>query len=267
VTQLDLPSTPQYALSFDFDGTLHAPGYPLHLTLFDHLEGLRRKGDAVWGINTGRSLMQTLEGIGETRFPFLPDFIVAREREIYVPGKFGRWQPLENWNKRCEKDHGKLFRKGKKLLKQFRAYVETQSEAEWIEVKGDPAGIIAQSESEMGLLVEEINRHIDQIPSLSYQRNTVYLRFGHESYHKGSAFAELCRLWDIPVERRFAIGDGHNDFGMLDTSLVGMIATLQNAHDDIKQHVEKQGGYRTKEFVSKGTIEALEHYFAEFLGS
>ena len=44
---LDLPSTPRFVLSFDFDGTLHHPADapPIHPAFFDlirHLRGARQ---------------------------------------------------------------------------------------------------------------------------------------------------------------------------------------------------------------------------------
>ena len=35
------------------------------------------------------------------------------------------------------------------------------------------------------------------MPDFSYQRNTIYLRFAHRDYHKGSTLGELCRVLGI----------------------------------------------------------------------
>ncbi len=209
--------------------------------------------------------MQTLEGVLEAKFPFLPDFIIAREREVYVPGKFGRWKPHEAWNKQCEKDHVKLFKKARSVFKTLRKHVEMHTYAQWIEVEGDPAGIITSSQAEMDALLPVIEQEISANEHLGFQRNTIYLRFGHKAYHKGSAFAELCGLWNVPIERRFAIGDGHNDFGMLHQEFVGMAAAPINAHEDIKEFINERSGFIASKPASHGVIEALEHFFKEHL--
>lgn len=145
-------------LSFDFDGTLHDPASepPVPAEFFDAIRWLRENRSAVWGINTGRSMAQMTEGFIESRFPFLPDYVVAREREIYFPNDFGRWLPHEAWNKACEKEIHRLFKSVKKTLKAIRREVEDHTGAAWIEMKGEPAGIISQSEEEMEWIVERI---------------------------------------------------------------------------------------------------------------
>ena len=78
------PPQPKAILSFDFDGTLHDPAAapPVPVAFFELLRTLREEKQIVWGINTGRSMHQMVEGFIESRFPFLPDWVVAREREI-----------------------------------------------------------------------------------------------------------------------------------------------------------------------------------------
>ena len=121
-------------LAFDFDGTLHDPpsGAVLGALFFDTMRELRASHHTRWGICTGRSLVQLMEGFSECQVPFLPDFVVAREREIYFPAKLGRWTPDKKWNKRCEKEHRTLFRKARKVLQKVRSYVEEKTDARWV---------------------------------------------------------------------------------------------------------------------------------------
>ena len=105
-------------IAFDFDGTLHHPSGepPVPTAFFDIIRRLREEQGIVWGINTGRAMPHMVEGFIESRFPFLPDWVIAREREIYFPNAFGRWLPETTWNKRCEKEIHGLFKQSKKLL-------------------------------------------------------------------------------------------------------------------------------------------------------
>jgi len=152
---LPMPEKTIGVLSFDFDGTLICPDSEpkVEPAFFEKIEKLHKAG-WVWGINTGRSQMQMMRGFMDGKFPFLPDFMVARERELYTPGAMNRWLPIKEWNKRSEKDHKKVYRKAKKFLLKVQDHVETNTGAEWVTEVGDPAGIIASSVEEMAEIVE-----------------------------------------------------------------------------------------------------------------
>ena len=70
----------------------------------------------------------------------------------------------------------------------------------------------------MEFVVNEIQREAARLPDFCFQRNSIYLRFCHVDYHKGSALGELCRLEQIPADSVFAAGDPFNDISMLDGS-------------------------------------------------
>ncbi|MFK7852437.1 MAG: HAD-IIB family hydrolase, partial [Akkermansiaceae bacterium] len=208
--------TPKLILSFDFDGTLHDPGErpPVPRLFFDKIRSLRENRQAVWGINTGRSMPQVMEGFIESQFPFLPDWVIAREREIYFPNEFGRFLPHKEWNKRCEKNIHKLFRKSKKALKAIRKEVEEHTGAQYIEVDGDPAGLISRTEEEMEWIIERIEPIVATVPNLGWQRNSIYLRFGHKNYQKGTTLSEVANFFNLDTASTFAAGDSHNDVEM-----------------------------------------------------
>lgn len=260
---LPMPEKTTGVLSFDFDGTLFCPDSEpkLEPAFFEKIKELREAG-WVWGINTGRSQMQMIEGFLEGKFPFLPDFMVARERELYTPGGINRWVPVREWNKRSEKDHKKVYRRNRKFIKEIQEYVESSSKAEWVSEEGDPAGIIANSVEKMAEILELIDDGISNCKNLGYLRNTIYLRFSHKDYHKGTSLAEIARRCNVEPEKVFTIGDGHNDLDMLLTKYAGMIACPNNADDEVKAHVLEQGGYIASGRASLGAIEALEHFIS-----
>jgi len=269
MTSLPLPASPTAILSFDFDGTLHhAAEYPpVPLAFFELIEILREEQDVVWGINTGRSMPQMVEGFIESRFPFLPDWVIAREREVYFPNSFGRWLPETKWNKRCDKEIHGLFKHSKKLLLHLRREVEQHTGAQWIELDGEPAGIISQTEEEMEWIVDHIGPIIGAEPHFSWQRNSIYLRFGHRDFQKGSSLTHVANGYQIPLARRFAIGDSHNDIEMLDPINAGMTACPANAVAAIKEKVASTGGIITRASHGYGAVEALHHYFLPIPGS
>lgn len=250
---------PRWLLSFDFDGTLVVPDeHPaVAPEFFELLETMRSSHKIFWGINTGRALMQTVQGLAEARFPFLPDYIVAREREIYFPNEFSRWVAVNPWNRQCDQAHHKLFRKSRRLLKRLQKWVESETAAIWGLQHGEPAGIVASTASEMEWIVKYLDLELVNTPLLSYQRNGIYLRFSHRQYHKGSAMAEVGKLIGVDSQQTFAIGDGHNDLDMLDQSLAANLACPSNACDEVKESVRLAGGCLAEGVASRGAIEAM----------
>jgi HAD superfamily hydrolase (TIGR01484 family) len=254
---------PGHLLSFDFDGTLHHPADrdPVSPRLFATLERLRREKGALWGINTGRSIAHVVEGLVESRFPFAPDWVVAREREIWLPDLHGRWIAHQPWNHDCEKEQHRFFKEVRGALDAIRHEVEEHTGATWIEQPGDPAGLIARTEEEMAWIIGRVEALAAGVPLLGWQRNSIWLRFGHRKYQKGSSLAEVARHFGLVPARTFAIGDSHNDFEMLHPSVAAMFACPGNAVPEIRDHVLAHGGHSCRLGHSEGCVEALEHYF------
>jgi HAD superfamily hydrolase (TIGR01484 family) len=262
---LPLPplARPQAVVSFDFDGTLHHPASdpPVPRALFDLLKRLRETRGLLWGINTGRSMEHMLEGFEESRFPFLPDWVVAREREIYLADGTGGWTPHQPWNERCEAEIHGLFRRARHLLDQIRHDIEQHTGAEWFETEGEPAGVVGRTEEEIEWIVQRITPVAAAEPELAWQRNTIWLRFGHRDFQKGSSLSEVARLHDLPVAARFAMGDSHNDLEMLDAAHCGMVACPANSVPEILAKVKARGGIITRGVHGEGAVEALASCF------
>lgn len=254
---------PEQILSFDFDGTLHDPSAeePVPLLFFEEIRRLRNDYGAVWGINTGRSLPQVLEGLREGSFPFLPDWVVSREREIHFTNPFGRFQSYDKWNQRCQKDIEKLFKKSAKTLKLIRKEIEEHTGAQYIEMEGEPAGLISRTEEEMEWIVERITPMVKDVAHLGWQRNSIYLRFGHLQYQKGSALAEVTRIYGLARDQAFAAGDSHNDLEMLSSEYSGKAACPANAVSAVKECIVQRQGLLTKLSHGEGIVEALRFFY------
>lgn len=260
-----LPSVPlpSAILSFDFDGTLYDPATEpsVPTEFFSLVRKLRDDRGVLWGINTGRSLEHLMEAFTESRFPFLPDWVVAREREIYFPDASSRWLAHLSWNNRCEKEIHGLFKRARRLLDRIRLEIEEHTDAQWVQWEGEPAGVIARTEEEMAWIVERVAPLAADEPHLAWQRNSIYLRFGHRDFHKGSSLAEIACQHRLPASRCFAMGDSHNDLEMLDPSHAGMTACPLNSVAEVREKVASHGGLVTRGAHGHGAIEALRHFF------
>ena len=250
-------------LCFDFDGTLvDRPSDPYEIARLEEFLTHMQKRGAVWGINTGRTLYHTLDGIKEHGFQLSPDFIIARECEIYHRNDFNRWVDLGEWNKQCAGDHKRFYRAHARFFKRLRKHIETEMRgAKFLSDDIEPAGITTRDTDDMQRVCDWIEAQRGEWPELGYQRNDIWLRFNHESYNKGTALLEVRRVTGVSAEFTFAAGDNYNDLPMLQTHIAHGLACPSNAVPDISGHVASLGGYVAAEPATPGIIMAIEHYF------
>lgn len=254
---------PTALLSIDFDGTLvdsHRPD-PILKELAAALESLQSQG-VKWAVNTGRTVNHSMEGFVHHQLPLLPDFLIAREREVYLRNHFNRWIHLGDWNRSCEKAHVKLFRKSKKTIKAVREFVTNSTTAQFIESTEEPCGIIATHLEEMDTICCFIESIKPADGDLHYERNSVYLRFSHRHFTKGSSLRFLSQSLGVPFSSVFAVGDSFNDITKLRRDIADMIACPSNAVTEVKAQVSESGGYIASTPAGEGVLEALYHFAA-----
>ncbi len=248
-------------LSTDFDGTLIPMGSEEACpSRFAAALNEHHGRGGLWAINTGRSLDHAVDGLRLFNAPLEPHFLLTHEREIYRKRADGSWIPHGDWNSICHRKHIELFGQALEIF----AFIEQLAqETEGITVLYEekaPAGLVTSSEEVMEFVVNEIQREAARLPDFSFQRNSIYLRFCHVDYHKGSALGELCRLEQIPADSVFAAGDHFNDISMLDGSYAKMIACPANAIDPVKELVRCSQGYIAERCWADGIAEAVEFY-------
>lgn len=252
--------------SFDFDGTLidkyYRPSFEPQLGEF--LCRLRERGGH-WVINTGRSLDHTLEGLLDHGVMvagqiLAPDFIIAREHLIYTRGRNGQWVDLGEWNARCQRQHDIFYHSHRRFFEEVRDFTENGGRGVWIEEEGDPAGIITRTEKDMAEVIDFIENRRGNWPELGYQRNTVYLRFTHRDFGKGSSLAELGRQLGLGPQSIFAAGDNFNDLSMLRREIAHHLVCPANALPEVQQQVLAEGGRVASLPASRGLAEALAEW-------
>ena len=243
---------------FDFDGTLvdkdHSPSFEPSLAV--HLSEARR-GGATWVINTGRSLHHALEGVRGHGIPIEPDFIIAREHEVYARSSPGRWGDLGVWNRDARVIHDDFFRHHSRVLGEIREFVEHHALGWWIEEAGDPAGVITHTDADMARVVAFVDEHTAHWPDLGYQRNTIYLRFTHRQFDKGTALRELGRHLGLDPDRIFAAGDNFNDMPMLRREVAAHLVAPANSLEEVKSQVLAEGGSVSHLPASRAMAEAV----------
>jgi HAD superfamily hydrolase (TIGR01484 family) len=252
-------------LSMDFDGTLirdWAPP-PFPQTLIKALNRLREHGVAI-ALNTGRTISLVEQGLEYTGFPIRPDFALTTEREVFRWTNSG-WEDFGAWNAQCLEDHGVLYAKIEGLLWEIEDHVQRKTGARVYREEGRFCGIVARTNPEMNAIVRFIDERREAFPDFGYQRNSVYLRFCHISYHKGTALTELQRLLGISTHETFAAGDNFNDLPMLDGLVARFVACPSNAIEEVKTTVRTQGGFVASQDSGAGIADALHHFFPHLI--
>lgn len=250
-------------LSTDFDGTVvnHDADPPVHREFFELVGEMRSRG-VLWAVNTGRVLWHIEEGLRELKFPFDPDFVLTSEREVFHRGPDGRWRDFGDWNVRCAADHDALFFKASVLLADIEVYLANHTKAHPIYEGERLIGLAAESDEEMDRVVEFLTTECARVPGFQFMRNSIYVRFCHEAYSKGTALGELGRLTGISREQIFAAGDHYNDLPMLDGRHAAWVACPGNSVEAVKRSVREAGGYVAEGACSEGIVQALRHFAA-----
>ncbi len=248
-------------LSTDFDGTLvdHFAPVPVAPALAETLLELRARG-VLWAVNTGRELAHIVEGLREFRFPIEPDFVLTAEREVFHRGANGAWQDFGDWNARCYQAHNELFANAGLLLADIGAMLARDGKAHPIFEGERMVGLAADTEEDMDRVCEFLERERLRVPGFQFMRNTIYVRFCHEAYSKGTALGELARLTEISREEIFAAGDHFNDLPMLDGRHARWVACPGNAVAAVKETVRAAGGYVAEGECGAGVAEALRFF-------
>jgi hydroxymethylpyrimidine pyrophosphatase-like HAD family hydrolase len=248
-------------LSTDFDGTLisHfsdgrcAPDFAAVLS--EH-----KKSGGLWAVNTGRSLWHAIEGVEKFQPPVQPDFLLTNEREIFHRTPDGRWVPEQGWNETCYQRHDDLFVRATPIFDRIRELALEHPGINLAEEKGQLAGVITSDEEVMHEFVSFLETHSREMPEFSYQRNTIYLRFAHIDYHKGSCLGELCRILQISPAEVLAAGDHFNDIPMLDGRYAAHPCCPSNAIPEVRVVVESAGGHLASKPAAEGVAESW-HFF------
>ena len=259
-------------ISTDFDGTLvPAFGGPNRFAdeLIAILTDLRRDG-VLWAVNTGRSPALLKQAWSECGLDFHPDYLLTSERDVYRPCdvRAGEWVDYGDWNRQTLAAHRELFTEALPLLHEAIATIEARTQArilynfDHVNGPSEPAGLTTRTDAEMDWVVDYLNSLKPRMPKLHYQRNSIYLRFCHADYDKGTALTELGRLLGIPPEAIFAAGDHYNDLPMLDGRPAKHVACPANAIPEVKQTVRSAGGHVSKAEDGYGVVDALKRHFS-----
>lgn len=254
-------STSLRLICTDYDSTIAEPdGSRISELFFERLMTWRKRGQVYWVINTGRTFDSLREDLQRRKAPIWPDWVVGIEREIWLV-RDRRGVGWFEWNRKCELLHTQLFESVGPLWKLVEDYIVRHTKAQLVEDAGSPLGIIASCEEE----ADEISAYMDPLlqdwPMLVAVRNSIYFRFSHKFYHKGTCLEAISNGLGVLPLQIMAVGDHMNDLPMLDRRYARHLACPNNAVDEVKEKVRAQGGYIATATVAEGTVEAWDRFF------
>ncbi len=95
---------------------------------------------------------------------------------------------------------------------------------------------------------------------VTFLRNTNYLTTSLSTALKGRSLVRVTQHFHIPPSQVLAIGDSQNDEDMLDGKFGFLTAAPSNADEEIKEMIDKNGGYIALHPIEKGTVEAINSF-------
>ena len=247
-------------ISTDFDGTVFAEHEdpPVPFALQERIAQLQRQG-AKWVINTGRDMVSLREALEQCRLTVRPDFLVLVEREIYSRSDFG-YAGDKAWNLSCTRAHAELFRRVTADVPRLRAWIEARYEAVCYADDYSPFCLMAKQTGDADAIHQYLTDYCRTVPYLTVVRNNVCSRFSHEAFNKGTALAEIARQLGVLPAETFAAGDHLNDVPMLSQRYARWLTAPANAIPAIKDLVEGQNGFVSKQSHGHGVVEGLEFH-------
>ncbi|NLN28105.1 MAG: HAD family phosphatase [Firmicutes bacterium] len=251
-------------IALDLDGTLLDPGTRIQPETISVLDQFVASGGLVV-IDTGRPLpaiYRILTDNGVLPGKPYPHALIAEEREIYLRGSDGQFEPLQPWN-------DEIIAAEKALLPTARAIaakVEAELKDEGITGRVPDVAM----ENERGFVERHFHRRehaerarelaeaylSDGIP-LRVVRNNRLIAFRHRDIGKGILLARLAELLDVPQSKVFAVGDSHNDLCMLDGRFGFQSGTVANADPEIQEVIRQKGGPIASQPTSLGVAELV----------
>ncbi len=250
-------------LCTDFDGTLidhEDGGSPPPSEFFERLYNAREKAPVTWVINTGRGWSDLKYDLIAKAFPVWPDWVVLTERLIYqVVDR--ELVDHSDWNRRCQSIHDDLFSKSQNLFTEIRHHLSETTEADLINDTASPLGIVAKTEEEADRISYYLDDLLSEWPELVYVRNSIWFRFSHIDFNKGTCLREIAEKFQIHSNDILSAGDHCNDLPMLDSQFARGIVCPSNSVEAVKTKVKKNSGFIAQGKAGHGVLEGWKYFF------
>jgi len=251
-------------IACDLDNTLTENAFILP-EIKDFLQKIVNRG-IKFVINSGRCLKEIRRILLESKiYPSLgfPQAIISGQgvNIHYLKGK--DYVADEVWNKEKEEQLKLMQReigwegiKWEKLIKEMNLFPKE---------KRISYGLFALKfdREKDAKLARDVLIQKNHIKYVTFLRNKCYITASLSTALKGKSLARASQHFNIPASQVLAIGDSQNDEDMLNGKFGFLSAAPSNADEEIKEIVNKNGGYIALYPIGKGTVEAINSFLLE----
>ncbi len=179
-------------------------------------------------------------------------------QKIFYIHENQEYVPHSEWNDRCAAEQEELFERVRPVLPKLIASINEQFDADIYEDAYSPFCLIASDNEECDAIQTQTEEFLADWEDLAFVRNDIYARLSHTAYNKGSALDEVARIINVDRTQILAAGDHLNDLPMLDPARARWLITQHNAVWQVKEHIEKHGGFVSKLPCGNGLLNGIE---------
>lgn len=191
----------------------------------------------------------------------VPDFAIVVEREIY---RFdaGEYEPVFPWYRQCRENHREVFQRFEANWPELMNWIHANASATLYQDKYSPFSVIADSVGDATKIHQRMEEEAESMDDIIYVHNSIYGRFAHAAYHKGSALRELGRVLNIGTDCVITAGDHFNDISMFDPSVARYWIAPSNAIETVAKRVSQhEFGYSARSPYGQGVLDGLNQFF------
>lgn len=254
----------------DLDGTLigSVNEFPLYSNFKKILDELRVSDKTYWVACTGRtyrsfsSFFYPMQSMG-----ILPDFIIVRHAYILERTKWG-YVPRLFWDLHIFHLIWRQKMYARDVLDHWRGMITGASTGVKVVEQGrDKLRLRFDSEESANTAAELLRDNLSEYKHLKVFSFLREIDVRPVPFTKGLSVFELARHLDICSDNILAIGNGHNDISMFDSSVAGLTGCPSNSEAEVMSVVHELGGHIANKRALDGVLEILDSYKNDTINS
>jgi len=252
-------------LAFDLDGTILENGLVIPEETKEVLNKIVNLGVKI-STASGRKIEDQINiinsnGLGDGMG--YPHSLIVNESQIYLLNG-DQYVPLDSWNRRVSEEWKELYPLAERIILEEMGRLKSMGVGVSIHIIGE-VSLIRNMVAMRFSSIEEAKNYEKQLREklkssgvpLWSNYNFSLVQILPPSAGKGNTVLTLSRHLGLLPEEVLVIGDSGNDKDMLDGRFGFRVATVSNAEPEIKETVERNGGYVAENPVSRGIIEIV----------
>ena len=248
-------------IATDLDGTLigSVDEFPLYAGFRDRIMRLRREQSTVWAVCSGRTfrsfraLFAPMKAMG-----LEPEVVIVRHAYIFTRSRYG-YIPHVIWNFRVlllvwldRISSRRAIGEWHELITRVTHGVKTvrrKRDRLWLRFGTEEAALYA---------AKELRKRVNEYSHFRVFQYRKEVDVRSVPFTKGMALKELALHLKVRRENILAIGNGHNDFSILDGAVARFTGCPANSEPEVMEVVHAAGGHVAQQQSLSGVIEVID---------